>query len=81
MDWPIRGLLTTLIVSCLGNPMRLVRRHGRIGRIGSQHSEVFIHCVFSDARLDDLLGLAERLHRRLTRAAAGIGIGVGGVPA
>ena len=57
------------------NPMRLVQRHGRIDRIGSQHSEVFVHCVFPDARLDDLLGLEEVLHRKLTQAAASIGVG------
>ena len=57
------------------NPMRLVQRHGRIDRIGSRHAEVFIRCVFPDARLDDLLGLEERLHRKLTQAAASIGVG------
>ena len=57
------------------NPMRLVQRHGRIDRIGSHHAEVFIRCVFPDERLDDLLGLEERLHRKLTQAAASIGVG------
>ena len=57
------------------NPMRLVQRHGRIDRIGSHHSEVFIRCIFPDTRLDDLLGLEERLHRKLTQAAASIGVG------
>ncbi|MCY3924202.1 MAG: helicase-related protein [bacterium] len=57
------------------NPMRLVQRHGRIDRIGSRHAEVFIHCIFPDARLDDLLGLEEVLHRKLTQAAASIGVG------
>ncbi len=57
------------------NPMRLVQRHGRIDRIGSQHSEVIMHCVFPDARLDDLLGLEAVLHRKLTQAAASIGVG------
>ncbi|MCY4632123.1 MAG: helicase-related protein [bacterium] len=57
------------------NPMRLVQRHGRIDRIGSHHSEVFIRCIFPDARLDDLLGLEERLHLKLTQAAASIGVG------
>ena len=57
------------------NPMRLVQRHGRIDRIGSRHSEVFIRCIFPDARLDDLLRLEERLHRKLTQAAASIGVG------
>ena len=57
------------------NPMRLVQRHGRIDRIGSRHAEVFLRCVFPDARLDDLLRLEERLHRKLTQAAASIGVG------
>ena len=57
------------------NPMRLVQRHGRIDRIGSHHNEVFIRCIFPDTRLDDLLGLEARLHRKLTQAAASIGVG------
>ena len=52
------------------NPMRLVQRHGRIDRIGSPHPEVFIRCVFPDRELDDLLGLEERLQRKLATAAA-----------
>ena len=56
------------------NPMRLVQRHGRIDRIGSLHSEVFIRCVFPDSRLDDLLNLKQRLHRKIKQAAASIGI-------
>lgn len=57
------------------NPMRLVQRHGRIDRIGSKHREVFIRCIFPDARLDDLLGLEERLNRKIAQAAASIGVG------
>ncbi|MGV0787574.1 helicase-related protein [Mycolicibacterium sp. XJ2] len=57
------------------NPMRLVQRHGRIDRIGSHHTEVFIRCVFPDRRLDDLLGLEERLHRKIKQAAAAVGVG------
>ena len=57
------------------NPMRLVQRHGRIDRIGSHHKTVFLRCVFPDDRLDDLLGLEERLHTKLAQAAASIGVG------
>ena len=57
------------------NPMRLVQRHGRIDRIGSYHHEVFLHCVFPDDRLDDLLGLEERLNRKIKQAAASVGVG------
>ena len=57
------------------NPMRLVQRHGRIDRIGSHHTEVYLRCVFPDDRLDDLLGLEERLHIKIAQAAASIGVG------
>lgn len=56
------------------NPMRLVQRHGRIDRIGSPHSEVFIRCILPDRELDDLLGLEERLQNKLKTAAATIGL-------
>ncbi len=57
------------------NPMRLVQRHGRIDRIGSHHTEVYVRCVFPDRRLDDLLGLEQRLHRKIKQAAAAVGVG------
>ena len=57
------------------NPMRLVQRHGRIDRIGSKHREVFLRCIFPDSRLDELLGLEERLNRKIAQAAASIGVG------
>ncbi len=56
------------------NPMRLVQRHGRIDRIGSTHSQIFMRCFFPDERLDDLLGLEERLHRKIAQAAAAVGV-------
>jgi hypothetical protein len=58
------------------NPMRLVQRHGRIDRIGSPHTEVFIRCYFPDQHLEALLGLQERLERKLKQAAAAVGVGV-----
>ena len=57
------------------NPMRLVQRHGRIDRIGSRHAQVYLRCVFPDSRLDDLLGLEARLHRKIAQAAASVGVG------
>lgn len=56
------------------NPMRLVQRHGRIDRIGSPHRAVYLRCVFPDARLDELLGLEERLHRKIAQAASSVGV-------
>ncbi|MDP9201758.1 MAG: hypothetical protein M3P26_07480 [Gemmatimonadota bacterium] len=56
------------------NPMRLVQRHGRIDRIGSPHAKVFVHCFFPDKQLDTLLGLEQRLHRKIKQAAAAVGV-------
>jgi hypothetical protein len=55
--------------------MRLVQRHGRIDRIGSEHAEVFIRCYFPDQHFEALLGLEERLKRKLKQAAAAVGVG------
>ncbi len=56
------------------NPMRLVQRNGRIDRIGSQYSKVYIRCVFPDERLNELLDLEERIRRKLAQAAASVGL-------
>ena len=57
------------------NPMRVVQRHGRIDRIGSPHSRVHLDCFFPSSRLDELLGLEERLRRKLALADAAVGTG------
>jgi hypothetical protein len=57
------------------NPMRLVQRHGRIDRIGSRFDEVFLRSFFPDDELEELLGLEERLHRKITWAARAVGVG------
>lgn len=56
------------------NPMRLVQRHGRIDRIGSPHSEVFIRCVFPDKHLSKLLDLEGRIRYKLRQAAVSVGV-------
>jgi hypothetical protein len=56
------------------NPMRLVQRHGRIDRIGSLHDRVFLRCFFPDRRIDDLLGLEQRLHAKIKQAAMSVGV-------
>lgn len=55
------------------NPMRLVQRHGRIDRIGSPHSRVWMRCFMPDRELDGLLGLEARLHSKIKQAARSIG--------
>jgi hypothetical protein len=54
--------------------MRIVQRNGRIDRIGSPYSHIYVRCFFPDRRLDDLLSLEERLRRKLAQAAASIGV-------
>jgi len=47
------------------NPTRMVQRAGRIDRIGSTFAQLLIHNVFPEAGLEQLLGLVERLNRKL----------------
>lgn len=56
------------------NPMRLVQRHGRIDRIGSPHSDVWITCIFPDEELERLLQLELRIRVKLAQAKASIGL-------
>ncbi len=56
------------------NPMRLVQRHGRIDRIGSQHTKVFLRTIFPADRLDQLLNLEQRIMQKIAMAAASIGV-------
>jgi hypothetical protein len=57
------------------NPMRLVQRHGRIDRIGSEHRKVKIGCFFPEEHLEELLELEETLQRKIAYANAAIGMG------
>jgi HKD family nuclease len=56
------------------NPMRLVQRHGRIDRIGSQHTRVFLRTIFPADRLESLLHLEERIAKKIALAAASVGV-------
>jgi superfamily II DNA or RNA helicase len=56
------------------NPMRLVQRHGRIDRIGSKHSRVFLRSIFPDEQLDELLSLEQRILDKIALAAATVGV-------
>ena len=56
------------------NPMRLVQRHGRIDRIGSNHPRVFLRTIFPAERLDQLLNLEQRILAKIAMAAASIGV-------
>jgi len=56
------------------NPMRLVQRHGRIDRLLSDHSRIFLRTYFPDRELDALLKLEERVRSKLAMAAASVGV-------
>jgi hypothetical protein len=56
------------------NPMRLVQRHGRIDRIGSPHSDVWLTCIFPDEQLDKLLSLEKKIRVKLAQASASVGL-------
>lgn len=56
------------------NPMRLVQRHGRIDRIGSPHSEVFLRTIFPEDRLDEMLELEQKIFNKLAMASASVGV-------
>lgn len=62
------------------NPMRLVQRHGRIDRIGSQHKQIHLRCFFPDDELEELLQLEGRLQLKLKQASAAFGVSEGVLP-
>lgn len=47
------------------NPTRLIQRFGRIDRIGSEHEEIFGYNFLPETRLEEQLGLREKLTRRI----------------
>ena len=56
------------------NPMRLVQRHGRVDRIGSPHSDIYLRTVFPADRLDALLRIEAKILDKITIAARSIGV-------
>ncbi|MGR0319448.1 SNF2-related protein [Agromyces sp. ZXT2-3] len=57
------------------NPMRIVQRHGRVDRIGSEHPEIHLGVFFPAKHLDEFLRLEDTLIRKLKQADAAVGIG------
>lgn len=55
------------------NPMRIVQRHGRVDRIGSEHDYVNLSLFFPNQALDSMLGLEARLQQKLAQAHAAVG--------
>lgn len=57
------------------NPMRIVQRHGRVDRIGSEHRAIYLGVFFPSAYLDEYLRLEQTLIRKLKQADAAVGTG------
>jgi hypothetical protein len=57
------------------NPMRIVQRHGRVDRIGSEHAEIGLGLFFPSSNLDEYLNLENTLIRKLKQADAAVGTG------
>jgi hypothetical protein len=47
------------------NPVKLVQRFGRVDRIGTEHSEIWLHNMWPDLELDQGLDLTTRLLNRI----------------
>ncbi|MGA2732789.1 MAG: helicase-related protein [Syntrophobacteraceae bacterium] len=56
------------------NPTRMVQRAGRIDRIGTNFDLLYIYNIFPDAGLEKLLGLVERLTRKIGQIDDTIGL-------
>lgn len=56
------------------NPIRMVQRIGRLDRIGSPHDVIHVHNFIPEDALERLLGLMERLWKKLERINRSVGL-------
>jgi len=47
------------------NPVRLIQRFGRVDRIGTTHTNIYLHNMWPDTGLDAELSLTDRLRNRI----------------
>ena len=47
------------------NPVRMIQRFGRIDRIGTEHSEIYLHNMWPDLEVDEDISLTDRLGNRV----------------
>jgi len=47
------------------NPVRLIQRFGRVDRIGTEHTDIYLHNMWPDLAVDAELDLTDRLLRRI----------------
>jgi len=56
------------------NPVRMIQRIGRIDRIGSTHDVVYVYNFFPEDKLENLLGLMNKLRKKLDAINKTIGL-------
>ena len=56
------------------NPTRMIQRKGRIDRIGSPYKTIYIYNFFPEDELEDLLGIVETLHRKISKIDGLVGL-------
>lgn len=56
------------------NPTRMIQRAGRIDRIGSPFSEIYVYNFFPEEELEDLLRLVEVLQNKIRNIDSSIGL-------
>jgi len=47
-------------------PIKLIQRIGRVDRIGTKHDEILVYNFFPETKLEENLGLVEKVRRRIT---------------
>jgi len=47
------------------NPVRIIQRIGRIDRIGSPHSEIFLYNFFPETKADKEINITEKINKRI----------------
>lgn len=55
------------------NPVRLIQRIGRIDRIGSEHDEIYAYNFLPETKLEEQLGLKQKLQNRIKEIHETIG--------
>lgn len=55
------------------NPVRMIQRNGRINRLGSEHSSVYIHNMHPETNLESYLKLVHRLEQKIDRIKFTVG--------
>ncbi len=56
------------------NPVRMIQRAGRIDRLGTDYEKLYIYNCFPEEGLENLLGLVERLQRRIADIDRNVGL-------